>query len=116
MVVVVSLGCFPWGMRARDERQNGLYQLVVLHRPRAAELLKLAPPALKSPALHLFVRHELQRAVAHAHQRERRAEVEPAQTLGTIYRAGPTWKCYSIRKNLKGPATAGRENALQMPL
>ena len=77
-------------MRVHDERQNGLYQLVVVHRPRVAEPVEPPPPTLESPALHLFVCHELQRAVAHAHQRERRAEVEPAQTLGAIDRTGPT--------------------------
>jgi hypothetical protein len=39
----------------------------------ATEHFEPPPPTLESPNLHLFVRHKLQRAVAHAHQWERRA-------------------------------------------
>jgi hypothetical protein len=77
---------FSVGVRVQEEerRQNCLYQFIILHCPRAAELVEPPPPALESPTLHFFVRHKLQGAVAHAHQRERRATVKSAQTLLTI--------------------------------
>jgi len=46
---------------------RGPYQLVILHRPCAAELFELPPPTLESPKFHFFVGHKLQRAVAHTH-------------------------------------------------
>src|SRR5712691_823825 len=76
--------------------QRTTYQLIVLYGPLAPELGKPPPLTLKRPALHLFIRHKLQRAVAHAHQRERRATVEPAPTLVAVYHAEPAW---SIRIN-----------------
>lgn len=76
---------FSGRVRVQEERrQNCLYQLVILHRPRPAELIEPPPLALESPTLHFFVRHKLQRAVAHTDQRERRAAVKPEQALLTI--------------------------------
>ena len=71
--------------------QRTTYQLIVLHSPLAPDFGEPPPLTLKRPALHLFIRHKLQRAVAHTHQRERRAAVEPAPTLVAIYRAEPAW-------------------------
>jgi hypothetical protein len=48
-------------------RMRGPYQLVVLHRPGAAELFEPPPLTLESPDFHFFVRHKLQCAVTHAH-------------------------------------------------
>ena len=65
------------------------HQLVVVRRPRTPELPDPPPLALERPVLHLLIRHELQRAVAHAEQRERRPTIKPAETLVTEYRAEP---------------------------
>ena len=89
--------CTPcWTARETDSvlvhivgEQSRPYQLLVLHSPLASEFGKLPSLTLKCPALHLFIRQEIQRAIAHPHQRERRAAVEPAPTLITVYRAKP---------------------------
>ena len=67
------------------------HQLIVLHGPLAPEFGKPPPLTLKYPALHLFISHKLQCAMAHPHQCECRAAIEPAPTLVKVYRAEPTW-------------------------
>jgi len=69
--------------------QRTTHQLIILYNPLAPEFGQPPPLTLKRPVLHLFIRHELQRTVAHAHQCERRAVVEPAPTLIAVYRAEP---------------------------
>jgi hypothetical protein len=69
-----------------------LLSSIVHARPNFSSLRRLRSKA----QLFIFRTPELQRAVARAHQRECRAKVEPAQTLGTIYRTGPTWKFYQV--------------------
>ena len=71
--------------------QRTTHQLIVLHSPLAPEFGRPPPLTLKRPALHLFIRHELQRAIAHAHQRERRAAVKSAPTLVAVYCTEPAW-------------------------
>ena len=71
--------------------QRTTHQLIILHGPLAPEFGRPPPLTLKRPVLHLFVRHELQRTVAHAHQRERRAAVEPAPTLVAVYCTETAW-------------------------
>ena len=46
------------------------------------------------PVLHLLIRYELQRVVAHAEQRERRPAIESAPALVVGYRAGPACRAH----------------------
>ena len=65
------------------------YELIVLGRVLPARLRELPLLALEAPALHLLVRHELDRPVAHADERERRAAVEPRQPFRFVYGRQP---------------------------
>ena len=71
--------------------QRTTHQFIVLHSPLAPDFGKPPPLTLKRPALHLFISHKLQCAIAHPYQCERRAAIEPAPTLVKVYRAEPTW-------------------------
>ena len=65
------------------------------HQPISGDV-PLAPGALvscalrlKSEALHLLVRHELDRAVAHADERKQRAAVQPRHALRAVHGPQP---------------------------
>src|SRR6266581_1203203 len=94
------------------DEQCMTYQLLVLHSPLVPKFGEPLPLTLKHPALHLFICHKLQRAIAHTYQCERRAAVKPVPTLITVDRVEPAW---SIRID-GGRNSAKRGHVLQRPL
>src|SRR6266571_5893420 len=85
-VVLDFLSRFESGSRRGRKCRTQTHQFVVVRHPRAPELHDAPPPpALEHPALHLFIRHELQCTVAHADQPSRRPAVKPAPGLVAEY-------------------------------